>query len=708
MRPAPTTTSLVILALAVVLPTAVTAASISAASGDTRLRLQAGPGQLTVTAMTALPSGRAWIGPHADLPLVATASVDGRVLPLHWRLASHTRSSLTYVNDEPALELSSRLTAYPGPGPVEHEIRIVNRGASTVLLPAQSTLVLVTHVAAGHTQRVVRVPKGAGAPGDEGAHADTVRAGYSADLFSTPYADDPRDLIPWLSVEDVAGGCGWYAGIESSGCVLMALRASSPDTLRATLGQDTRTPCETRLAPGETYEAPTVFVGCYRGSVDDGSNRLRCWVERRVRPPVHDRRYPLLVSNSWGSGTAVNDTLARSMIDDAADLGLEMFHVDAGWYRAVGDWRPDPAKFPAGLGAIADHAHARGLKFGLWVGWAQGGDGTAAHSGGAVLSVFDSTMRDWFTRDYGPDWTAQPFTGAQVCLGDPRAAAWCLGALRAIVDRDHLDMLEHDQPMIAKACVRTDHLHTAAPGDIAYRAARGYARVYDELRAEYPRLLFEDCVNGGHMVDYAALRRSHYVSITDTYDPLSNRRAFHDAIYALPPAMCECYVESHPGGSAATFRSMLRSGMMGWCTLMLDTRRWNAPQRADARRQFGIYKRVLRPLINAANVYHVSARPDGVGWDGIEYADAARSHGVLFAFRGTTPERQHTFRLRGLAPGARYTVTSEDGGVPARVVSGRELMQGGLVLSLDEPGSSDLVYFRRTPAHASAPGGPRP
>jgi hypothetical protein len=80
---------------------------------------------------------------------------------------------------------------------------------------------------------------------------------------------------------------------------------------------------------------------------------------------------------------------------------------------------------------------------------------------------------------------------------------------------------------------------------------------------------------------------------------------------------------------------------------------------------------------------------------------------VLFAFRGTTPERQHTFRLRGFAPDARYAVTSEDGGVAPRVVTGRELMQGGLVLALDEPGSSDLVYFRRTSTRTGTPGGSR-
>ena len=108
---------------------------------------------------------------------------------------------------------------------------------------------------------------------------------------------------------------------------------------------DSREPFQTRLQPGETFEAPTVFVGCYQGDVDDGANQLHRWVEAHLRPPVHDERYPLLVNNSWGSGMAVDEALAKKMIDDSAELGLELFHIDAGWFRAVGDWRTDERNF---------------------------------------------------------------------------------------------------------------------------------------------------------------------------------------------------------------------------------------------------------------------------------------------------------------------------------------------------------------------------
>jgi alpha-galactosidase len=388
---------------------------------------------------------------------------------------------------------------------------------------------------------------------------------------------------------------------------------------------------------------------------------------------------------------AVDETLAKKMIDDSADLGLELFHIDAGWFRAVGDWRADEKKFPQGLAAIADAARKKGLKFGLWVGWTQGGH--VQSSDPDILSVFNPAMKNWFTRDYKPEWKTAEFTGADVCLGEDKARDWCLNTLRRIVKEDKLDLLEHDQRMIVDKCTRTNHLHTNSNADIAYHAARGYYQVYDALRAENPELLFENCVNGGHTVDYGIVRRTHYVSITDVYDPVSNRQAFYDASYALPPSMCECYVENHPGTNIANFKYMLRSGMMGWCTIMLDMSKWNEEQRAAGKRQFEIYKTRLRPLIAQGNLYHVSDRPEGKRWDGIQYASSGSDKGVLFAFRGTTEQESQVFRLKGLASEKDYEISYEDGAGKAVRIRGEQLMRDGITVTLPDVNSSELIFL---------------
>jgi hypothetical protein len=139
---------------------------------------------------------------------------------------------------------------------------------------------------------------------------------------------------------------------------------------------------------------------------------------------------------------------------------------------------------------------------------------------------------------------------------------------------------------------------------------------------------------------------------------------------------------------------MLRSGMMGWLTIMLDTTAWTPEQRKAAKMAFAVYKTGLRPLIRDADLYHVSDRPDGIHWDGLEYFDAAKGRGVLYAFRGSTQtESIHTFVLKGLEAGRSYQLHFQDHSAPDQKVSGRDLLSRGVAVELSWPLSSELVFF---------------
>jgi hypothetical protein len=85
------------------------------------------------------------------------------------------------------------------------------------------------------------------------------------------------------------------------------------------------------------------------------------------------------------------------------------------------------------------------------------------------------------------------------------------------------------------------------------------------------------------MVDFGTAAHGDYFSITDTYDPVSNRRVLYDTSHLLPAAMLEIYVETWPTPGIEAFRYMLRSGMMGWLTIMIDTSLWSAEQHAEAK-----------------------------------------------------------------------------------------------------------------------------
>ena len=648
-------------------------------------------------------------------------------LPLAWRYdAAASRfdrgaATLVYESTAPRLRLLWRWRARSAHGPLEHEIRIENRDHESLWLPLQPSLRFDWRVDDAQPLARLWVEKGAGTPSPEGTHRDALRVGDrwvgTSSSYAHPREGEPREMIPYLLIERPDGDrVGWFAGIEFSGRTRIALERAS-GSLRGEAGLDPDPgPYRTRLPPGGSFETPTVFLGAYRGDADDAGNLLRRWVREVLNNPatVRDRTYPMLVNNSWGSGMAIDETLARRMITQSRELGLETFHLDAGWFRGVGDWRPDPAKFPHGLAALADFAHRSGLRFGLWIDWAQAGTSTAP----GALNVDDPRTRDWLIADPPPHWRqGEPFKGITIDIGLPAARAWVEAELERLVTDNHLDALEHDGYLVAQGSARADH--PAAPPDpgtlrqyedagfqwidasnatdVSYHATRAYYGIQQGLRARHPGLLLEICNDGGRMVDFGSAAHGDYFSITDTYDPLSNRRAFYDASYVLPPAMLESYVGQWSTPTLAQFRYMLRSGLMGWFSLMTDTSRWTPQQHAAARAEFDLYKRVLRPLIRSADLYHASARPDGVHWDGIEYFSPARQRGVLYAFRGSAPDEPvHRFALRGLQPYARYRVHAHDRGSDGdRIVDGAGLLRDGVAVRLDEPLSSELVFITR-------------
>jgi hypothetical protein len=690
-------------------------------TGDVTLRLLAGKhGPRLVSAMGS--DRKLWRNIMPEPP-PATVEVDGTGVAVEWSLVA--RASVTdrdevdfvYECPQPHLRLHWRWIARAHFGPIEHRISIENLSSQEVWLPLVDSMRVAWQIPKSSDLKHFSVEKGADTPSAHGTHLATISEGYRwigrSSTYAHPVAGEDREIIPIEFIYSSQGmQGGWFAGIEFSGRTRIALRHDG-DTLQTTLGLNADPAMfRTRLSAGGSFETPTVFLGTFTGGIDGAGNQLRPWVRAVLNNPAtwNDPQYPLTVSNSWGSGMQVDEALALRMMNDTRELGLEMFHLDAGWFRGVGDWYPDVNKFPHGLAFLSEQAHGRKLRFGLWVDWSQAGIDASP----GALNVHDPKTNDWLVNDVPRDWKPEEFKGQTTDLGVPAAHDYAAKEVKRIVEDYHLDMLEHDGYLVAQGCTKDDHPH-AAPNhssesilhdsgfdfvtasnstDVSYHAVRSYYEIYEKLRQEHIGLLLEICNDGGRMVDFGSAAHGDYFSITDTYDPLSNRRAFWDTSYALPPAMLESYIENWPTPQLNNFRYMLRSGMMGWMTIMLDTTTWTTEQHLTAKQAFALYKEKLRPLIRDAELYHVSNRPDGIRWDGVEYWNPAKKDGVLYAFRGSTPdESKHAFRLAGLDRNGTYDLHFEDGSSPDRRASGASLMADGLVVELKEPFSSDLIFL---------------
>jgi alpha-galactosidase len=689
---------------------------------QTTLQVEAGE---RAPRVLGLKSGElaAWKNSVAE-DLIESAEVGPNSVPLTWKLnrsASHVdsgRVAFVYESSSPHLRLTWQWTARAGTGPLEHTIHIENLSSDEIWIPLQDSFRFRWNVEPQLALSQLYVDKGSGKPSPIGTHQVAIPIGYTWQGLSSTYDRnvDSWEIIPWFMVQrEGTSQDGWYVGVEFSGRTRLTLERDKT-AIHGSVGLNPEPgPFRTRLLPGESFDTPAVFVGGFRRGADGLGNTLRPWVRQVLtnQETWKNEHYPTLVNNSWGSGMQVDEKLSLRMIHDSAELGLELFHIDAGWFRGVGDWYPDPVKFPHGLAAIADEAHKNGLKFGIWVNWAEAGIDTQP----GALDVNNPAYKDWLVADVPPGWKPDEFVGRTVDLGSPAVKNYAQKEVLRIVNDYRLDMLEHDGYVVTKNCDRSDHPHSARPRaqmsvvkdrgldlpdaanstDVSYHATRAYYEIYSELRRQHPNILLEICNDGGRMVDFGSASHGDYFSITDSYDPLSNRKAFYDASHLLPPAMLEDYVMEVPTPRIENFRAMLRSGMMGWASIMQDTNKWSAEQHAAAKAEFALYKSDLRPLIRDADLFHISERPDGVNWDAIEYFNAAKGRGAIYAFRGTAPdEDQHIFQLQGIRADRQYRLRFQDHSMPDRTVPGSELLKSGVTLKLPITNSSEIVHIEDT------------
>jgi hypothetical protein len=201
------------------------------------------------------------------------------------------------------------------------------------------------------------------------------------------------------------------------------------------------------------------------------------------------------------------------------------------------------------------------------------------------------------------------------------------------------------------------------------------------------------------------MQRAAKIFNSDTYSPLHVRQAFYDSSHTFHSLQIEGHLGSTDGryrprgvtGMKYAFRSM----SMGAPEWFIDapnggngSEPWTQQEKAAVKACVDTYKAKLRPLVRAADLYHIFPRPDGRKWDGLEYYDPAAGKGVVYLFKPSPEPATETIRFKGLDAKQRYGVSFEDGTQPSSVQTAVELMDQGLRVTLKGEEVSELVFFQ--------------
>ncbi|TBH21347.1 glycoside hydrolase family 36 protein [Thermus thermamylovorans] len=86
----------------------------------------------------------------------------------------------------------------------------------------------------------------------------------------------------------------------------------------------------------------------------------------RLLPRRLSGRPPRVWCSWYSFFTEIGEALLLQVLEEVAGLPFEVFQVDDGWQRALGDWEAN-GRFPRGMAFLAERIREKGLRAGLWL-----------------------------------------------------------------------------------------------------------------------------------------------------------------------------------------------------------------------------------------------------------------------------------------------------------------------------------------------------
>jgi alpha-galactosidase len=513
------------------------------------------------------------------------------------------------------------------------------------------------------------------------------------DLLGQGYDD------PFFIVRNEAKGEYFIGHLAWSANWRMAFRCEKESMLKFKTGP-TAARAQRVLDPDETVQTPAVHLGPIEGDLDTTVQAMHDHLRRSVLPErkpqrahlveystTGDQGYP---ANRMGDTAGMTEANILTNVDLAAAIGAEVFIIDAGWWDNPGDWTPSPTRFPRGLGPIVDHAHKKGLLFGLYVeiervnAWNVGND----------------IGKSRVAREH-PDWVGPR---AILDLTKPEVAAYAESELIRIIDQYKLDLYRLDYNPLPM----TEGPSTPRGGfteDNYWRYYEAFYGLIDRIRAKYPNLILQQCAAGGARNDLGTAGRFHETYLTDGNNMPGVLRNYSGQSLALPPeAFVTAFAEGFYGtnGSGHSDTEWRNTFCLGTPWLLLGVApsiEELSPERRDRYAHYvNLYKTFIRPILPVCRMYHHSpvSSKGGVtssGWFAMEYAAPDRKKGWATIVRiGTTDSDTYVLRPRGLDRGRTYRVTFDSTGETV-TRDGLDWVREGIPVRLESVMSSDLLLF---------------
>lgn len=325
---------------------------------------------------------------------------------------------------------------------------------------------------------------------------------YNTGFWST------KEYLPMGAVENTERSCLYLWQIEHNGSwqweiaengEMLYFKLSGPNAQENSWYHE--------LVPGESFESVKACI-TLGNDINSALAELTKYRRKLFKNIPENAAMPVIFNDYlhclWANPTEEKEI---PVIDIAAELGAEYFVMDAGWYAdgkwwdTVGEWKPIDWRFPNGIKKVFDYVREKGMRPGIWLEF---------ESMGVNCPLAKVMPDECFVMRHGK----RVIDHGRYVLDfrNEQARAHCAEAVSRVIEEFGVEYIKNDYNV--ECGVGTDHNADSA-GDGLLEHNRAFLAWYDEIRAKYPHVTFENCASGGMRMDYAMLEHQHIQSLTD-------------------------------------------------------------------------------------------------------------------------------------------------------------------------------------------------
>lgn len=427
------------------------------------------------------------------------------------------------------------------------------------------------------------------------------------------------------------------------------------------------------LEQGEIFQTPEVVM-VYSSAGFGKMSRIfhKLYRERLVRGKFRDATRPILVNNWEGTYFDFNEEKILNMAQEAADLGMELFVLDDGWFGkrnsdtcSLGDWEVNREKLPDGIGKLAERINAMGLQFGLWF----------EPEMVSTDSTLYRTHPDWCIHVKGRERT-ECRNQLTLDLSRQEVCDYVVNAVSRVLDSANIGYVKWDMNRHMTE-LGSAGLSAERQKEMPHRYMLGLYDVLERIVSTHPDILFESCSGGGGRFDPGMLYYMPQTWTSDDTDAVERLFIQYGTSLVYPVSTMGCHVSAVPNHQTERVTSLsMRAdvAMSGNFGYELDLTVLGGEEKAAMKEQITRYKQ-LRDFVMTADMYRLISPFEGnqTAWMFVS-RDGNNVFAAYFQILSEVNARIRRVKFKGLEADAVYEVVGEK-----KCYRGDELMEIGLL-----------------------------